>query len=88
MNVSDIAPCIGISRTYLAHKFKEVEGITVQQYIMRERCEHAANLLKYSDYPISLIAEYFCFSSQSYFGKCFKEVYGVSPKKYRAINYT
>ena len=87
LKVGDIAPAIGISRTYLAHKFREVEGITVQEYIIREKCEHAANMLMYSDYPITIIAEYFCFSSPSHFGNCFKSIYGMTPKEYRMKNF-
>ena len=86
LEVGNIAPAIGVSRTHLAHKFKDVEGITVQQYIQKERCRHAANLLRYSDYSIALISEYMGFSSQSYFGSCFKQWYGVTPKEYRQQN--
>ena len=53
---------------------------------MKERCEHAANMLKYTDYSIAVIAEYFCFSTQSHFGKQFKKVYGMTPKEYRKAN--
>lgn len=81
--ISDIAPAIGINRSYLARKFSETEGLTIQQYVTKERCEHAANLLRHSDYPISLIAEYFCFSSQSHFGRAFKDWSGMTPKEYR-----
>ena len=88
LTVGEIGPAIGVSRTYLAHKFREVEGITVQKYIQREKCRHAANLLKYSDYPISLISEYFGFSSQSYFGICFREWFKMTPKEYRQVNQT
>ena len=84
--VGDIALAIGVNRTYLARKFSEIEGITIQQYIMQERCRHAANLLKYSKYPISIISEYFCFSSQSHFGKQFKQMYGMTPNEYRSSN--
>lgn len=84
--VGEIAPTIGVSRTYLARKFSEVEGITIQQYIVQERCKHAANLLKYSNYPISIISEYFCFSSQSHFGVHFKKLYGVTPHEFRNQN--
>ena len=86
IRVSDIAPAIGISRTYLTHKFSEIEGMTIQQYILKERCEHAANLLKYSDYPIAIISEYFCFASQSHFGSSFKRFYGMTPKEYRLLH--
>ncbi len=81
--IGDIAPEIGINRCYLARKFSEAEGMTIQQYVTRERCAHAAKLLRYSDYSISLIAEYFCFSSQSHFGRAFKEYSGMTPKEYR-----
>lgn len=86
LKVGDIAPAIGVNRTYLARKFSEAEGITIQQYIMQERCKHAANLLKYSDYPISIISEYFCFSSQSHFGIQFKKMFGMTPNEYRNLN--
>lgn len=86
IKIGEIASQIGTSRSYLSHRFSEFEGITIQQYILRERLEHSANLLKYSDYPISLIAEYFKFSSQSHFGSCFKKLYGVTPKEYRVQN--
>ncbi len=86
MKVGDIAPAIGVNRSYLTRRFSEVEGITIQQYIMKERCSHAANLLKYSDYPISIISEYFCFSSQSHFGRQFREFYHMTPKDYRNQN--
>ncbi len=83
--VGDIAPAIGVNRSYLARRFSETEGMTIQQYITRERCAHAAGLLRFSDYPISLIAEYFCFSSQSHFGRAFKTWCGMTPKMYRNI---
>lgn len=86
IQVGDIAPAIGINRSYLARRFSESEGITIQKYIMRERCIHAANMLRFSEYSIALIAEYFCFSSQSHFGKIFKEFYGMTPKEYRNQN--
>ena len=81
--IGDIAPEIGVNRSYLARKFSEVEGMTIQQYVTRERCAHAAKLLRYSDYPISLITDYFCFSSQSHFGRAFKDYSGMTPKEYR-----
>lgn len=81
--VSDIGPQIGINNSYLSKVFSQSEGMTISQYITIERCSHAANLLKYSDYALSEIAEYFCFSSHSHFGAQFKKVYGMTPTEYR-----
>lgn len=83
LTVSEIAPAIGVSRTYLSNLFRQEEGITIQQYIQREKCRHAARMLQYSDYSVAQIAQYFGFSSQSYFGACFRTWYGVTPHVYR-----
>lgn len=83
IQVSEIAPALGLSRTYLAHLFKEAEGITVQKYIQREKCRKAQRLLIYSDYPLTLISEYLAFSSPGYFGSCFQQWYGMTPGQYR-----
>ena len=86
LQVGDIAPAIGLSRTYLSRLFHQAEGITVQQYIQKEKCRHAAQMLQYTDYSISQIAQYFGFSSQSYFGACFQTWYGMTPNAYRKAN--
>ena len=83
LKVGDIAPAIGVSRTYLSRLFSQEEGITIQQYIQKEKCRHAAQMLKYSDHSIAQIALYLDFSSQSYFGSCFQTWYGMTPKAYR-----
>ncbi len=86
LEVSEIAPAIGISRTYLSRLFRETEGITIQQHIQKIRCRHAAQMLRYSTHSISEIAQYNGFSSQSYFGSCFLAWYGMSPLAYRKAN--
>lgn len=81
--VSEIGPQIGVNNSYLSKIFSQTEGMTISQYITLERCSHAANLLRYSDYELSDIAEYFCFSSHSHFGAQFKKIYGMTPSEYR-----
>ena len=72
-----------MSHSYLTKKFKEYEGITIQQYIISEKLKAAANMLKYSDASISEIAEYLSFASQSHMGQYFKKAYQMTPKEYR-----
>lgn len=79
----EIADTLGLSETYLSRLFKKETGDRLQDYIVSVRLEHAANLLKYSEEPISKIAEYVNFPSQSYMGRLFKERFGMSPKQYR-----
>lgn len=78
-----LADHAGISRSHLSVLFKKEMGITIQEYIMKKRIETAASMLLSTDFSYSSIAATLCFSSQSYFGKCFKNYYGCTPKEYR-----
>lgn len=84
--VSDISDELGLNRSYLSKVFKMHEGVTIQQYIIAKRCEHAANMLRYTNYTTSIIADYFCFTNQSHFSLHFKRIYGVTPGEYRRKN--
>lgn len=56
-------------------------------YIREQKIDMAKNLLKYSDYSMIDIANRLSFSSQSHFIQQFREVVGMTPKKYRDTNY-
>ena len=86
LQVGQIAPALGLNRSYLSRLFKKEEGITIQLYVQREKCRFAERQLKYTDYPISLISEYFGFSSPGYFGTCFQRWYGLTPNEYRNLH--
>lgn len=79
----DLAENVGKNPSYLSDKFSRETGMTIQEYTKRQRLEAAANMLVYSDTGIGDIAEYLHFSSQSYFGVCFKKYYHMTPAEYR-----
>lgn len=81
--LSDLARDVGKNASYLSDKFSREAGMTIQEYTKRQRLEAAANMLIYSDRGVGDIAEYLHFSSQSYFGVCFKDAYHMTPAKYR-----
>lgn len=85
--IQEMAEQLHVNRTYLSKVFRKEKGITLHQYIVKKRCEHAANMLRYTDYSLSIISEYFCFTNQSHFGQKFKEIYGMTPNEYRKRNY-
>lgn len=86
ITIEDIAILIGINRSYLSRKFAEQEGMSISSYIVNVRLNAAENMLKYSDFNIQMISDYFCFSSQSYFISLFKKKNGVTPFVYRQNN--
>lgn len=83
IRIGEIGCRIGVSTAYLSDLFHRVEGVTIQQYIRREKVRLAENLLRYSEYPVKDIANYLSFSSQSHLGRVFKEITGMTPGRYR-----
>lgn len=81
--VQTIAKELDITPEYLSFLFKQEEGITINDYIMREKIRLSQNLLIYSDYSISDIGYYFGFCSQSHYGKVFKKWKAITPKQFR-----
>ncbi len=84
--LEDIANSIGINKCYLTHHFSLKEGKTLKKYIQQERINASKNMLKYSNRPISVIAKYFYFSSQSHFGSVFKKITKKTPAAFRSEN--
>lgn len=85
IHLEDIADHLGLNPSYLSRIFSQEMGMKMQDYIIRERVGHAANMLKYSELKISEIGDYVNFPSQSYFGKMFKKYMEMTPAKYRNL---
>ena len=83
LKLGEIAKKIGVNPSYLSRKFSEEVGITIREYNIKARLEAATNFLKYSEFSITEIAEYLCFSSTSRLVSQFKQEYGTTPMKYR-----
>lgn len=85
-DVDELSKEMYISRTHLASKFKKETGMTLSDFILKEKTEEAKRLLRYSDKPLCLIGEYLGFSSQSHFNRTFKKYTGKTPGEYRQSN--
>lgn len=83
INVRDISSYIGITRSYLAHIFKQKLQISPQQYLVNYRLEQAGRLLRTTNLPIQEISEKVGYSNPLTFSKIFKSIYKLSPKNYR-----
>lgn len=82
LNVQDIASAQYINQTYLRSMFKKEYGLTISDYITKTRMEAAAALLKQKTHRLADIAETVGYNDSSYFSKCFKKFYGMSPSQY------
>ena len=74
---------------YLSNLFSSVEGITLEQYIIRQKIEKVKELLFYDELNLSEIAHKLGYSSVAHLSGQFKKVTGFTPselKKSREID--
>ena len=83
LRIDEVAEHVGLSAGYFSVLFHRETGLAFSDYVMRQRIETAGNMLRYSDYSSTEISEILAFSSQSYFIRCFRKVYGMTPSEYR-----
>lgn len=83
VTVQEIADSLHMNRSYLSSLFRKETGTGISDFIRAEKIKAATNMLKFSEYSYSDIAEYFGFASQSHFIQCFKKQTGITPKEYR-----
>lgn len=83
IDVSLIVDKIGLSRTALYNKVKQMTGMGVNEYITKVRIEKAVTMLLHTDLQIAEISDKLGYKNQSYFSTAFKQMIGVSPSKYR-----
>lgn len=83
MTTEELAEYTGLNKSYFSRLFGKEIGIPPSRYIMLRKTEAAEDLLKYSEYSCSDIAELLAFSSQSHFISVFKKETGYTPLAYR-----
>ena len=83
ISLQDVADAAELSRNYASTVFRDELGMTMNEFIMRERIAEARRLLSDNKLQISEIAERLQFCSQSYFTQCFTRVVGKTPNEYR-----
>ena len=81
-SVEMLAQEVGLRRTHLHRKMKEMTGLTTSDFIRNLRLRQAADLLKSGQSTVTQIAYAVGFSNQTHFSSAFKKVYGMTPKEY------
>lgn len=81
-NVENMVQGIGMSRSKLYLKLKALTGQSTSEFIRTIRLKRAVQLLESSDLTVKEIMYMTGFNTASYFSKCFKKQFGVSPSDY------
>lgn len=73
---------VAMSKFHLIRHFKQVYGLTPNQYYIKEKLKKAYQLLIDTDLPVKDVAHKLGYPDSTSFGKQFRKAYGVSPSFY------
>lgn len=73
--------------TYLSKLFSEVEGITIELYIIKQKIERVKELLVYNELSLSEIADIMGYSSVAHLSAQFKKITGLTPSFYKNLDH-
>ncbi len=86
MNDSDyISQKLNYDYTYLSNTFSEVNGITLQQFIIIHKIERVKELLLYGELNLKEISGKLHYSSVAHLSNQFKKITGLSPVYYKHL---
>jgi AraC-like DNA-binding protein len=88
ITVESLALEIGINRNKLHYGFRQVFGVTINDFLEQQRMEKAEELLENTHKSIKVIAALTGYKSSSSFGDVFKKRHGISPLQYRKRSWT
>lgn len=79
LNVETIGAELGLSRVQLYRKIKALTGLSPVELLRTARLQKGRDLLQTTNKNISEVAYEVGFTAPSYFTKCFKDEFGISP---------
>lgn len=83
VTLTGISERIGFSVSYISAVFKKETGISVKEFIQKEKINEAKYMLCDKENSLTYIAEALCYSSVSHFQTSFKKITGTTPGQYR-----
>lgn len=86
MSLEELAKSASVSKSECLRCFNQTLQTTPYKYLVEYRLARAEQLLLDNSLSIGEIAEQVGFHQVSYFGKCFREKTGYSPREYRKLH--
>ncbi|OZA68989.1 MAG: AraC family transcriptional regulator [Sphingobacteriia bacterium 39-39-8] len=86
INFSDyLSQKLQLDYTYMSNLFSEVQGTTIEQYIISNKVEKIKELIIYNELNITEIAWKMHYSSVAHLSNQFKKVTGLSPTHFKQL---
>ena len=76
---------LNLDYTYLSNLFSEVQGTTIEHFIISHKIERIKELIIYDELNITEIARKMNYSSVAYLSSQFKKITGFSPSHFKQL---
>jgi AraC-like DNA-binding protein len=76
----------GFDYTYISNLFSEINGFTIQQFIISQKIEQVKELIVYNEFSLTQIADRLNYSSVAHLSSQFKKNTGMSPTYFKHLN--
>ncbi|HJW15615.1 MAG TPA: AraC family transcriptional regulator [Flavisolibacter sp.] len=88
-NFSDIlSKSLHKDYSYLSGLFSEVEGITIEKYIINQKIEKVKELIIYDQLSLTEIAYQLGYSSVAHLSTQFKKITGLTPSHFKQVGHS
>jgi AraC-like DNA-binding protein len=84
-NLTSLAAALECSPFHLTRTFRERVGVPLHRYQLHARLARALDLLLDTDLDLTTIALDLGFSSHSHFTACFRQLTGLTPRRFREV---
>ncbi|TFH24648.1 MAG: AraC family transcriptional regulator [Bacteroidia bacterium] len=81
---SRLSHSLGVDYSYLSKLFSEVEGLTIEKYVILQKVERIKELLVNNELSISEIAFKMNYSSSQHLSRQFKSITGLTPSEFKS----
>jgi AraC family transcriptional regulator len=83
IRLTDVGRALDVSPVYVTEVFRQVEGIPLYRYALRQRLEHAVRLLPGYQGDFSQLALELDFANHSHFTTAFRRAFDCTPAAFR-----
>jgi AraC-like DNA-binding protein len=73
--------------TYLANLFSEVQGTTIEKFLISHKIERVKELLVYNEFNLTEIAYRMNYSSVAHLSSQFKKITGLTPSHFKKLKH-
>jgi AraC-like DNA-binding protein len=87
-NFSDhLSTKLNFDYTYLSNMFSEIEGATIEHFIIGYKIQRVKELIGHNDLNLTEISWKLHYSSVAHLSTQFKKVTGITPSKFKQLGY-